>query len=84
MNCIQSGAIELGRIPISFNSFQGFFDLFFWGCGLFCFFFPQENISRYGPEGQYHAKPIQHLKTMRITAMGQHACPYLISVSTGE
>lgn len=33
---------------------------------------------------EYHAKPIQHLKTMHITAMGQPACPYLVSVSTGE
>lgn len=72
----------MGRTPISFNSFWSFFGLVFFG-GVF-WDFSQENISRHGPEGKYHAKPIKHLKTMHISAMGQPACLYLVSVSTGE
>lgn len=41
MHCIQSGIIELGRAPITFSSFPGYFDLFFWG--MFGVFFPRRR-----------------------------------------
>lgn len=70
---------ELPLVSIVFGLFLVWF--FLGGC---FGFFSQENIIRHGPEGKYHAKPIKHLKTMHISAMGQPACLYLVSVSTGE
>lgn len=51
---------------------------------VFNFFFFPRRISVGMDLKECHAKPIQHLKTIHISEMGQPACPYLVSVSTGE